>query len=73
VEDRQLKERAVLIAALKDKYPDRNFNIVEIPGPPDSGFGSGIPYAAYYLEDGLVVGVAMKPKMSDITVSRPGE
>jgi len=73
VDDGKLKERAAIVAKLKEKYPDRNFNIVEILGQPDSRFGSGIPYVAYYLKDGLVVGVDMKPQMKDITIRRPGE
>jgi hypothetical protein len=73
VDDGKLKERAAIVAELKEKYPDRNFNIVKILGLPDSGFGSGIPYVAYYLEDGLLVGVDMKAQMRDITISRPGE
>lgn len=73
LDDKKLKERAKLIAELAIKHSDRNFNIVDILGPPDSRMGSGIPYAVYYLEDGLVVGVDMKPQMKDVTILHPGE
>ena len=73
VDDNKLKERARLVKELPMKYPDRKFNIVNVLGPPDSTFGSGIPYVAYYLEDGLVVGVNMEPQLRDITIRRPGD
>ncbi|MBN2321094.1 MAG: hypothetical protein JXR49_18590 [Acidobacteria bacterium] len=75
VDDQKLEERSKLMAELMEKYSNKilDQNIVDIFGPPDSRMGSGMPYVVYYLKDGLVIGLNMKPQMKALSISHPGE